>query len=91
MSLTRHELPQGIDDMGIGERADQGERDRAFNAGLQTTYRFAPIPERSQRRFGMRQEDATSFGQACPAAQALEQRCAKLVLDDIEATADRRL
>jgi hypothetical protein len=88
MCRTRGELAQCIDDVRVGERADQGERDCAFDAGLQTAYRFTPIPERSQCRFGMRQEDAACFGQSCPAPQALEQRCAKLVLDNLEATAD---
>ncbi len=88
MGRVRRELTQRIDDMRVGERANQGERDCAFDASLQAAYRFAPIPERSQCRFGVRQEDAACFGQSCAASQALEQRCAKLVLDNLEAAAD---
>jgi hypothetical protein len=84
----RRELTQCIDDVRVGERADQGERDGAFDAGLQTTYRFPPISERSQRRFGMRQEHAAGFGQSCLSPQTLEQRRAKLMLHDLETAAD---
>lgn len=91
MGRVRRELMQCIEDMRVRELRNQGERDCAFDAGLQTAYRFVPIPERSQRRLGMRQEDAACFGQACPVAQAFEQRSAKLVLDNLEETADRWL
>jgi hypothetical protein len=36
----------------------------------------------------VRQEDSACLGQSCPASQAVKQRCAKLVLDNLEAPAD---
>jgi hypothetical protein len=63
---------QCIDDMCVSEHTTQRERDCAFDAGLQTTYRLAVIPERSLRRFGMWQEDAACFSQSYPASQSLE-------------------
>ena len=61
------------------------------DARLQTAHRIVPVPERRQRRLGVRQKDAACLGQSRATTQALEQGRAEFVLENAEATADRRL
>lgn len=83
--------PQRVDDMRVGERPDERERNRAAQTGLQSEHRLAPILERSKRRLGVRQEGPASLGEAHVATDAFEHRRAELLLQEPEATADRRL
>jgi len=85
------EAAQAVDDSRVGQGADQGERDRAAGAGLQIAHRIVAVLEGGQRRLGMGQEGAAGLGQAGAAAHALEQRGAELVLELVDAAADRRL
>lgn len=91
MRRAGRERAQSIEDIRIRERADQRERDCTFDARLEPMHCSASIPERGQCCFRMRQEDAACLGKMGPAAQTLEQRRTKLMLDNLEAAADRRL
>jgi hypothetical protein len=77
--------------VGVGQRPDQRQRDRALLLADGGAHRLAAVLDRGQHRLGERQEGAAGFGQLHPAAHALEQRRAQLLLDQTDAPADRRL
>jgi hypothetical protein len=67
------EATQAVDDACVGQRADQGERDRAARTGLQVADGIMAVLERGQGGLGVGQEGAASLGEAGAAAHALEQ------------------
>ena len=80
-----------VDDVGIGQGADQRERDGALQARLQIAHRILPVLQRGQRSLGVRQEGPTGLGEPGAAANPLEQPGPKLELELVETAADRGL
>jgi hypothetical protein len=62
-----------------------------LQTAAQCANRLTSILQYGERRLGMRQEHATSLGQPCAAADALEHRRTQLVFEYVQATADGRL
>jgi len=82
------ELAQRVDDVGIGKRADEGERDSAAQAGLQSAHRLAAVLECGERRLGVRPEGTAGLGEAGVAADAFEHRRTEFVFQEREAATD---
>ena len=70
------EAAERVDDVRVGQRADQGERQAARQARLQVAHGLLAVLQRGQGGFGVRTEGAARLGEPRPPAQAIEQRCA---------------
>jgi len=85
------ELAQHAREPGAGECPHQGDGDRVLLAARETPHRLGAVLQPGQRRLRVGQQGAAGLGQDHAAAHSLEERGAELLLQHLDAPADRGL
>ena len=85
------EPSQPVSQLGAGKRAHQCQRDRAPAGAAHSGHRLEPVGYRREERLGVREERPAGISHDDAAVHPLEQRRAQLVLEELDAAAERGL
>src|SRR5262249_14101278 len=89
VELAKPAEPRG--ERGTGQGADHGQGDGAPVGAAQSPHGVDPVPHAGEQGFGVREKGPSRLGEDGAAPDPLEEGSAQLVLQEVEAAADRGL